>query len=179
MMSLVSCDKIKEATSLDFNVNNVSFDFSTTVADNPSPMPAESASLRATTATQTFSVTRTINISELGSDDAVKYANKISNVAVSNSLITIEASPAGSYTVENIKITADGVTGSPLNVPTFTIDGSFTFTTEMNKFTAAFIAKLLSAKSISVTVSGTTNAPVGTTIDIYYKSNLVLTASLL
>jgi len=175
MVSLISCDKIKDATSIDFKVKGVKFDFSGVVSELA---PLQVPELRAG-ATQTFAVTRTVNISEIGDSDAVSYANKISKVVVNSSLVKVTFVPAGSYTIENLVITADGVAGSPLSVPTISTGGTFTFTSAMNNFTAAFVTKLLSTKTITVTVRGETDAPVGTTINISYESDLLLTASLL
>jgi len=175
IVSLVSCDKIKEVTSTDFKVNNVHFDFSTNVEEGPS---SSSADVFFRAATQTFTITRLVNISELGSDDVIEYANKISKVVIDNSLIRVTVSPAGTYTIENLTVTASGVPGS-IVIPSYTMGSPFTLTSDMNTFTSAFIMKLISAKSLSVTVSGKTDAPVGTTINISYESNLIFTAGLL
>ena len=177
ILSPISCDKIKEATSKDFKVKNVNFNFS---AESIAGTPAKSAEamIMRAAATQTFTETRTVNISEIGSDDVMEYASKISKVSVDNSLIKITVNPAGTYTVESLTITAAGVTGSII-VPSYTIGDTFTLSSDMNAFTNAFIMKLLSAKSVSVTVTGTTDAPVGTTINVSYISDLIFTASIL
>ena len=176
-ITLISCDKLKEATSIDFKVNDVSFDFETTSTTGTSSMPSDAMTLRAA-ATQSFAVTRTVNISEMGSSDVTEYADKIIKVRVDNSLIKVTVNPTGTYTIENLTIKAVGVSGSIL-VPSYTIGNTFTLTSEMNAFTNAFILKLLNDKSISVTVTGRTDAPVGTTINISYESDLFFTASLL
>ena len=178
-LSQISCDKLKEATSKDFKVNDVKFDFSAESKASASEMPAGEATMRATTAvTQSFSVTRMVNISELGSDDVIEYKNKISKVIVDNSLINVTVSPSGAYTVEKLTITAVGVSGS-IVIPSYTIGNPFTLTSDMNAFTIAFLNMLLPDNSVSVTVSGKTDAPVGTTINVRYESDLIFTASLL
>ena len=176
-ITLISCDKLKEATSIDFKVNDVSFDFETTSTTGASSMPAEAMTLRAA-ATQSFAVTRTVDISEMGSSDVLEYADKINKVRIDNSIISVTVSPAGNYTIENLTVKAAGVSGS-IVVPSYTIGNTFTLTSDMNAFTNAFLMKLLSNKSISVTVTGMTDAPVGTTINIHYESDLMFTASLL
>jgi hypothetical protein len=124
-----------------------------------------------------FSVTRTVDVSEIESSDVIEYANKISNVTVNNSLINVTTTPAGNYTVANLTVSVDGVSGS-LVVPSYTIGSAFTPPSNMNTYTAAFIMKLLSAESVTVTVSGKTDAPAGTTVDISYENDLVFTAKL-
>jgi hypothetical protein len=42
----------------------------------------------------------------------------------------------------------------------------------------AFIMKLVGSGSVSVTVTGKTDAPAGTTINISYESDLLFTASI-
>ena len=175
-LSLISCDKLKDATSKDFKVNNVSFKFIAESKAGATTTSIGALSTRAA-ATQSFTVTRTIDISELGSDDVVKYANKIDAVRINNSLVQVTVNPAGTYTVENLTVTASGVSGS-IVIPTYTTGASFTLTSDMNTFTSAFIMKLVSAKTVSVTVTGMTDAPVGTTLNISYDSDLLFTASI-
>jgi len=172
------CEKIKEATSKDFKVNNVSFDFT---AESKSETALRSAAgeiaLRAA-ATQSFTLTRKVIIDELKDNDAITYASKIREVAVNASRINVTTVPANDYTVENLTITAVGVDDS-IVVPSYTMGGAFTFTTDMNKFTSAFITKLLATRSILVTIKGYTDAPAGTTLNINYGCDLVLTASII
>jgi len=175
MVSSVGCDKIKDAASRDFNVKNVKFDFS--AITEGAAASASAVGMRAETP-NTFSVTREVNLSEIGSSDLMDYAGKISKVAVNSSLLNITASPSGSYSVANVTVKADGVSGSLL-VPSYTLGGTFTAPANMNAYTSTFIMKLLSAKTITVTVSGQTDAPAGTTIRISYESDLLFTASLL
>ena len=170
-LSLISCDKIKEATSKDFKVSGVEFNFTAvSTASTKSATRAE--------ATQSFSVTRTVKISEIGSEDVAEYANKINRVLADNSLINVTVTPAGTYTVENLTITAAGVTGS-LVVPSYTMGSAFTLPSNTAAFTSAFIMKLVNARTVSVTVTGMTDAPEGTTLNITYESDLIFTASLL
>jgi hypothetical protein len=165
-IALVGCDAIKEAASHDFTVNNVDFDFSTTV----------SAATRA--GGNPFTLTRTVTISEIGSSDIVAHADKISKVVVSSSLFNITASPEGDYTVIGLTISAVNVPGS-LVISSYTMGDAFTPPANINTYTAAFIMKLLRDKSLTVTVSGETDAPAGTTLNISYKNNLIFTAFLL
>jgi len=175
MVSPIGCDKIKDATSRDFTVNNVKFDFSAVTEGAAASAPA--VEMRAETS-NTFSVTRVVNLSEIGSSDVVEYAGKISKVVANSSLLNITASPSGTYSVANVTVTAEGVSGSLL-VPSYTLGGAFTAPANMSAYTSAFIMKLLTSKTVTVTVSGQTDAPVGTTIRISYESDLLFTASLL
>lgn len=170
MVSLASCDKIKEATSRDFKVNNVKFDFTATPTTGTGLMKAETLN--------TFSVARSVNISELGSSDVTEYAGKISKVVVNSSSLKITTVPAGAYTVANVTVTAEGVSGSLL-ISSYTLGDTFTPPSNMNTYTSALIMKLLSAKTVTVTISGQTDAPTSATILISYESNLLFTASLL
>ena len=175
-VSLAGCNKIKDATSRDFTVNGVEFGFTAvTTAD----AAIAKGATKAAGETSTFSVTRTVNISEIGDSDIIEYANKISKVAVNSSTLSVTTDPSGSYIVENLTVSAVGVSGSPLVIPSYTLGGAFTSPAGMNDFTAGFIMKLLRDKSVTVTVSGETNAPANTEVNIIYDNDLLFTASLL
>jgi len=176
MVSLTGCDKLKDAVSRDIKVNNVKFEFAATTNDDAvetlSAVTTRAATLR------TFSVTRTVDISEMGNSEIMEYASKIKNVEVNSSQLTVTASPAGNFTVSNVLVKAVGVAGE-MSVPSYTLGNAFPTPDGMDSFIGAFISKLLTAKTVSVTVSGQTDAPAGTTINVSFESNLILTASLL
>jgi hypothetical protein len=176
MTSLMSCDKIKDATSKDFTVDNVRFDFEAVVAGGVPK--AAMAIVRTAETNNSFSVTRTVNLDEIGSDDIVEYADKISKVMVNSSLLHVTVSPADTHSVTNLTVTAAGVAGS-LVIPSCTVGGDFTLPDNTKAYTTAFIMKLLSAGSLTVTVEGQTDAPAGTTINVRYENDLIFTASLL
>ncbi len=180
MALLLGCEQIKDATSRDIHVKNVKLDFAATMQNVTTTSLSSSIDDVTTRAgeTSSFTVTRTVNISELGNADVVDYYNRISKVAVNSALITVTATPTGAFTVTKLTVTADGVGGS-LVVPSYTIGDAFTAPAEINNYTAAFIKKLISTKSISVTITGQSDAPAGTVINICYESDLVVTASLL
>ena len=175
MILLAGCNKIKEVTSKKFTVNDVKFNFSANV-DNTAAA-AMSGMTRAGT-TNSFTVTRTVNISELGSSELEEYASKISEVAVNSSLINVTINLEGNYTVTNLTVSAAEVPGS-LVVPSYTVGGAFTPPSNMFTYTATLIMKLIDAKSVTVTVKGDTDAPIGTTVNISYENDLIFTASLL
>ena len=175
MMMFASCEKLKDATSRDIKVNNVKFEFA---AESSNAAEVRGSVVTRAGTDNIFTVTRTVSIAEMGSSEITEYAGKISNVAVNSSLLKITASPQGNYTVTDVKVAAEGVAGT-LDVPSYTLGSVFTPPANMNAYTAAFVMKLLAAKTVSVTVSGKTDAPAGTVINISYESDLVLTASLL
>jgi len=177
MMLPLGCEKIKDATSRDFKVNNIQFDFTATTKDDVSTTIGNPSVTTRAAAITSFTVTRTVDISELGSDDLVEYANKINKIVVNNSIVSITASSAGDYTITNLTITAEGV--GDLIIPSYSIGGTFSAPSNMNSYTSDFLMKLLSVKKINVTVKGQSDAPAGTTIYINYKSDIVCTASLL
>ena len=172
--SLASCDKIKDATSRDFTVNNVKLDFTAITKDGSE---TQAVMLRSGTVSS-FSVTRTVDLSEMGSEEMMEYASKISKVVVNASLVSITMTPSENYTISDLKISADGVPGS-LVIPSYTIGDQFTAPSDMETYMAAFIMKLLSTKSLSVTVSGQSDAPAETVVNIRYENDIVLTASAL
>ena len=174
-VSLTGCGKIRNATSREFTVNGVDFGF--TAITNSSD--AVASGTRTAAEMSTFSVTRTVNISEIGDSDIIEYAKKISKVAVNSSVLSVTTDPWGDYTVENLTVSVAGVSGSPLVVPSFTLGDTFVPPAGMNSFTSSFIMKLLRDKSVTVTVSGETDAPEGTEVDIIYENDLVFTAKLL
>ena len=172
MTSLAGCDKLKH----DITVNNVKFAFDTTVAGNAATT-YQAVATRAGT-DNTFTVTRTVNISEMGSSEIMEYKGKITNVIVNRSLLNITTNPAGSYSVADVTVTADGVTGSLL-VPSYTLGDDFNPPANMITYTTALVKELIKAGTVSVTVAGKTDAPAGTTINISYESDLLLKASVL
>jgi len=178
MMLLIGCDKIKDATSRDFTVNHITFDFAATAQDDITMLSGNPAVTTRAGETTSFTVTRPVDISEMGNNDIIEYAGKISKIAVNSSLITITASPAGTYTITDLKVTAAGVAGE-LEIPSYTMGSTFAAPSNMNAYTTAFMMKLLSVKTIQVTVAGKSDAPAGTLINIKYESDIVFTASLL
>ena len=178
MVSLIGCEKLKDITSRDFTVNNIAFDFTATAQDNVTTQSGDPAVTARAGETTSFTVTRTVDISEMGNNDIIEYANKINKIAVNSSVITVTSSPAGAYTVTNLKVTTAGVTGELL-IPSYTMGNAFVAPANMNAYTTAFIMRLLSAKTVQVTVAGQSDAPAGTTINIKYESDIVCTASLL
>ena len=172
---LAGCDELKNATSIDIKVDNVKFEFTADVVSGVS----QSSALTATRADtpNSFTVTRTVDVSEVGSAQLTEYIDKVGKVVANNSLITLTANPAGTYSVSNLTVTAVGVSGSVV-VPSYTMGGTFTAPANMATYTNAFLMKLVSVKKIDVTVKGNTNAPVGTEINISYESDLIFTASL-
>jgi len=176
LMVFVSCDKLKDATSHDFNVSNVKFKFEAPTSGNAVAKQATIATRAGTD--NNFTVTRIVNLSEMGNSDVIEYSKKISNVKVNSSQLNITSTPAGGYTVADVKVTAVGVKGELL-VSSYTLGSTFSPPANMNAYTAAFVKELIKAGTVSVTVSGKTDAPAGTTININYESDLVLTASVL
>ena len=173
-MSLISCDKIKDATSKDFKVNNVSFDF--TAKAGTSTMSTPVMSLRSEGVTQSFSETRTIDISELGSSEVTEYKNKISQVAMDHSLVKVTADAPGTFIVENLTLMSPAIPGSMV-IPSYTLGGTLSLTQAMEAYMILLVMKLVGDKTVTVTVSGLTNAPPGTTLSISYESDMIFTAS--
>ena len=176
---LTGCDKIDKLTSRDFTVRNIAFDFTAVTDDAPVAVTSGSTETTLRSGTMSsFTVTRTVDISEMGSSEIIEYANKISKVQIDGTTVNVSAVPPGSYTVTTLTITAAGVPGS-LVIPSYTLGDAFTPPAGMDAYTTAFIMRLLSAKQVSVTVAGQSDAPPGTTLNISYKSDIIFTASLL
>ena len=174
--ALAGCDAIKEAVSTEFTANNVMFDFAVVV--NEVAIENGEMSLMSSGIMNSFSETRTVNISEIGSAEVAEYASKISKVVVNSSLLEVTTNPPGNYTVENLTISTASVSGS-LVIPSYTVGTTFTPPSNMNIYMAAFILKLINSNSLTVTVTGQTDAPAGTTVNISYNNTVVFTASLL
>ena len=172
MMSLASCDKLKK----DFTVKNLKFDFEAPVSGNAAT--THQAVVTRAGLDNSFTVNRTVDISEMGDPDVIEYAKKIDKVSVNRTLLNITVVPAGNYSVANVTLTAVGIAGS-LVVPSYTLGGAFTPPENMENYTAALIIKLLSTKEVTVTITGQTDAPVGTVINISYENDLLLTASVI
>ena len=177
MVSLSGCDKLNDATSHDFTVNNISFAFTATAHDDVATLSGEASVTTRAAAMRTFTVTRTVDISEIGSSDVDKYANKINKALVNAAKVSVATVPSGSYAVVDLTISATGVPGS-LVIPAYTIGDAFTAPSGMSVYMAAFIMQLINAETITVTVSGQTDAPAGTTLTVSYESDVMFTASL-
>ena len=160
VMSLMSCGKTKDTTSERLSAICV-FNFS--------------AETQAGAATNSFTKTQTLDISKLGSDYFIARKDKINNVEVYAGELTITVDPGENCTIENLTITAVGVAGS-LVVPSFKISDMFITPSNIIEYTGAFVMKLVKDE-VLVTVSGMTDAPAGTIINIYYESYLMFTIS--
>jgi len=178
MISFIGCDKLKEANSVDIKVNNVKFNFEA-LTKNVSAAPAGDSSSPALRAggTTSFSVERTVDITEIGSTELAEYLNKINKVKANNSLLKVTAVPSGNYTVTNLTVTVTGITES-LTIPSYTLGGTFTAPANMNTFTNSFLMKLV-AGPVKVKVEGQTDAPAGTTVYVVYECDLVFTANVI
>jgi hypothetical protein len=168
MLSLVNCGKVKDALTVDIKVDDVKFNFPVAVDNVTKAMRAGEM--------MPFSETFTVNLSDLGSSDVMKNADKISNVAVNNAQLKVTFEPQGNYTVKNLKVSVVGV--GALELPSYTIGGALTPPSNLNKFIGDFIMKLIRDKSFTVTVEGESDAPAGI-LNISCQSNLVFTAKLL
>ena len=177
MVSLSGCDKLKDATSRDFTVNNISFAFTAKAQDDVTTQRGTPTVTTRAAAMRTFSETRLVDISEMGSSDVVEYANKINKVVINATEVSVATVPTGNYSVVDLSITVTGVAGS-LVIPAYTIGEAFTTPAGMNAYMSAFIMQLVNTKTVSVTVSGQTDAPAGTTLTVSYESDVLFTASL-
>ena len=171
MTTLAGCDKVTK----DIDVDNVKFEF-TAVTENVANRSG--LTIKSSGTTTSFSVTRKVDLSEFSTAEIVDYLDKINKVAVNNPVLKITMNPPGAYEITNFTLTAEGVKGS-LDIASYKIGDEFVPPSGMKKFTSDFIMKLISEKSLSVTVSGETNAPAGTTVKISYESDLVVTVDLL
>ena len=178
MLLPVGCDKIKEATSHNFSVRDVKIDFTAITQ----PLLVESQTnvpvMRAGS-TSSFLVTRTVNLSDFGSTELMDYANRITKVVVNNSTVDVSTVPAGNFKVTNLKIKYSETASGSLTISEYTVGETFTPPSTMGTFLGGFVLKLVHDRAISVTVSGETDAPVGTEINVSYEGDIVFTASVL
>jgi len=183
VLSLAGCDKVKDALSTEFTVKGVSFEFTAESQTGTATMSAvvgkasaSEVTVRAA-ATQTFTETHTAYLADLDAKIA-EYADKIDKAKANSSLLTVTTTPAGVYTVENLTVTATGVTGS-LVVPSYTMGAAFTLPATAQTFLEALVMKLVGSGSVTLTVTGKTDAPSGTVLKIKLESEVVFTASVL
>jgi len=170
-VSLTGCDKITH----DFTAENVKFSFEAVTVDGATAKSAMTGT--AVEAISSFTVEREVNLAEIGSSELTEYLSRITKVAVDNPLLEVTFQPAGEYTIYDLTLTAEGVSGS-LVIPSYTVGEDFIPPTNMNTYTAAFIMKLISAEKLDVTVAGQTDAPKDVQIKISYEYDLVFTAKL-
>jgi len=170
MASLTGCDKITH----DFTVENVKFNFEADVVEETTKSTITGA---AAEANNVFSVTKEINLADISSSEFTEYKDRITKVTVDNLSLEVTFIPAGQYIIEDLKLTAVGVSGS-LEIPSYKAGENFTPPTNLNSYTSAFFKKLISAGKLDVTVTGKTNAPKGVKVKISYAYDLVFTAKL-
>ena len=176
MTSLAGCDKVKDATSKDIKVDNVKFDFTAVTEGGASK---SGAMIKTSEEMSTFTVTRTVELSELNSPEVTQFANKIIKATVSDSKVTATMTPSGEFFISYLTISAKDVTDSPLVIPSYTVGELFKPTAAMKSFTSALFMKLMKDQQVSVTVSGETNAPEGTTVTVSFENDMVFTINLL
>jgi len=175
MVLLLTGCKIVDA-SVSFETVGVTLPFMAHVFD-PLPFTRNSDLPQTKAATNAFSVTRLITISELG-EKVANAANIIKDMSVNNLKITVTAEPKGKYTIDGLAVTVSGLEGSPFIIPTFKVGDNITPPAGMADFIAAFFMKVLEGKG-DITISGHTDAPYGTTIFVIIENNLVFTVSML
>jgi len=174
ILSLTGCDKLKR----DFTVKNVKFSFSA-VTNADTPLRSGSSEMQTRVASlSSFTITRTVSLSEIGSSDVDKYSKNIDKVEVNSASVVVTANPPDNFTITDLTITAVAVAGSAV-VPSYTIGNAFTAPSGLEVYIQAFVTKLVDANTIAVTVTGRSDAPAGTTIHVTYESSLLFTASLL
>jgi len=171
MASLAGCDKVTH----DFTVENVKLNFEAITVDNEAAKSAMTGT--AIDAKTKFSVKREVNLAEITSSELMEYKDRITKVAVDNLSLKVTFEPAGNYTIEDLTLTADGVSGS-LDIPSYKAGDDFIPPSNLNSFTSAFFKKLISAGKLEVTVEGITDAPKGVKVKVCYEYDLVFTAKL-
>ena len=177
---LLGCGAIEDATTLDIPVDNVRFNFDAITSSDPAGMilNARSASIMNIEGLNFFSVTETVNISDIGNVNVGQYLDKINDVIVNKSQLVITAVPTGAFTISNLKIEVQGSAES-LVIPSYTLGDTFIAPAGMISFTTRFFMMLISGQDLTVTVSGQTSAPLDTTIKVTYQNDLVFKAKLL
>ena len=168
MVSLAGCEKVTH----NFTVENVKLSFEAEVKD-----ATTKSTMTATEAKNSFSVTREVNLAEILNPELTEYKDRITKVAVENLSVEVTFNPAGNYTIEDLTLTADGVSGS-LNIPSYKAGEDFIPPTNLNSYASAFFKKLISDGKFEVTVSGKTDAPKGVKVKVSYEYDLVFTAKL-
>ena len=117
-----------------------------------------------------FGVSGSLNLSLSNMSGFAEYTQLlgfIRGVEITNPRLSI--TPAN-ISVSNLKIDATGI-GSMI-IPSYTTGSSFNPPAEWNPFFSNLFLKLLENNPITVTVSGETDAPVGTTLTITYTNDL-------
>ena len=171
MASLTGCDKITH----DFKVENVKLNFEATTEENAAAKSAMTGT--AIDVKSKFSVTREVNLAEISSSELMEYKDRISKVSAENLSLEVTFTPAGNYTIEDLILTAKGVTES-LEIASYKSGEKFIPPKNLNSFTSAFFKKLISAGKLEVTVEGKTDAPKGVKVKVSYGYDLVFTAKL-
>ena len=171
---LAGCDDSKNPT-IDVNAKNVKIEF-TAITENGEGQP-QNSTLKSETGS-TFKVKRIVDIDEISTDEIAEYLERIKDVTVDNSQLEITLDPPGNFSVTNLIISATGIQDE-LKIPSYTIGGEFQPPANILAFSTALFFKLLFDRSLEVTVEGETDAPTGTTVNITYKNDLVLSVKVL
>jgi len=164
MMLLTGCRIVDASISIETLAMPLSF---SALVFDPLPPP--------NTADNAFSQTRGIKASDLGSLVASAMYN-ITSATASNLKITVTSEPSANYTISNLLITSSGVSGSPFPIPTFQIGDPIPIPAGLNAFIGAYFMKVVDGYA-DLTISGKTNAPVGTKIFVTIDNTLIFTYS--
>ena len=170
MLSFYACDKVKESTETDVKVDKATIE----LRDITVQEPTRAEALNPFNATQSVSLDQIAGFSE----DLMKYKGKISDINVNAMTITITAPPDDGTTVEDFKLTADGV-AAELTIPQYSfgaaypVEGAQTFATLL-------MLKMFQDNSVTMTVSGKTDVTSGKNLQVTVEmEDLVFTVGAL
>jgi len=166
MILLTGCRIVDATVSITIETVAMPLSFSALVFD-PLPPP--------NTADNAFSQTRGIKASDLNSIVASAMYN-VTAASASNIKITVTSEPYSNYSISNMLITSSGVSGSPFAIPNFQIGDPIPIPAGLDAFIGAYFLKVVDGYA-DLTISGKTNAPVGTKIHVTIDNTLVFTYS--
>ncbi|MDR2890525.1 MAG: hypothetical protein LBV18_02830 [Alistipes sp.] len=161
MFALVGCSEfLGDADSMDIDVDRVLFDFPATV---------EGSGSAGGEAVNSFTTFRTLDISDIGSRRVTEFADIIIGLEVERASLIVSALDNREYLIKNLSVMAD-VPDSPQVIET-TLTGRESVAGEgMRNFIREIVSRLVAGDEVVVSISGHTDAPADTRLNIDLES---------
>ena len=165
-----SCNKVEEATTTDINVSSASIDLGEIEVDSLDVDTKSTAALR-----HFIRLTKTVTMDDImNNEEAKKYASKIQSVTIDNTVITITLLGTEGTSVDNLRLTADGVEGY-YGIDHYAIEKPPVPYTVNNTDAMIFLAKvymkLFATNSVTLRLYATTNIPHKASVRVIIKVN--------
>lgn len=154
---------LDDAEGTNIDAEDVRFDFSATVEGSGQGELSDTPNR--------FTTFRSLTVSDIGSREVTERAGEITDIAIEETSLLVRASDGAEYLVKNLSIETD-VTGSPQVIEKYLTGKEYRADWPMMEFVVRLVARLVKGDEMVVTITGNTDAPVGTRLDIDLNSEI-------